>query len=265
MGIPTSVLVRVQARGGKFLGPDIGYSLVSVRDEVSGRLLAQGIAAGDSGQLCDAYAPGASLATIVTPPQPPHTPRLIQWLSPTPPVSSMPQAPPATRSPTAGLLATFDLAAPTPVRISATGLTDGAPNQHRTSARMWLWPGAQLTAEPGLVLEMPGLAVDLLAPAVGQAPTSPLTIQAWVTMMCGCKISPTLSWLPGEFTVTASVVPLAGGAPIETPLTFQTTSVFGATVDLPAPGEYRLIVRALQPATANSGSASTFFTWAASG
>ncbi|NJL29673.1 MAG: hypothetical protein HC897_18165, partial [Thermoanaerobaculia bacterium] len=63
----TEVLIRVQANGGKFLGPDIGYSLVTIRNAVSGELLAQGLAAGGSGQLLEHYEQGASRSLILTP------------------------------------------------------------------------------------------------------------------------------------------------------------------------------------------------------
>ena len=38
----TNVLVRVQAKGGKFLGPDAGYSRVTITDVGSGTVLARG-------------------------------------------------------------------------------------------------------------------------------------------------------------------------------------------------------------------------------
>lgn len=44
----TRVLVRVQARGGKFIGPDGGYALVTLREVVTGEILAQRIATGGS-------------------------------------------------------------------------------------------------------------------------------------------------------------------------------------------------------------------------
>lgn len=95
MTTPTSILIRVQARGGKFLGPDIGYSFITVRDVASGVVLAQSSATGDSGQLGATLAAGVSTGVVMTAPLTPN------WLS----------------------------------------------------ATMWIWPGAQLTTEPGLVLE----------------------------------------------------------------------------------------------------------------
>src|SRR4051812_16463246 len=83
MTATTSILVRVQAKGGKFLADDIGGSEVTIRDAQTGEWLADGLALGtDSGNLSNQYSAGASLNTIVTPP-PPNTsdPYVVQWLS----------------------------------------------------------------------------------------------------------------------------------------------------------------------------------------
>src|SRR5262249_50204444 len=95
------VLVPVQARGGKFLGPDIGSSGVVIRNAVSGRILAHGVASGGSGDTpTSSFTAGASRDTIVV------QPATVNWLSP------------VTTPPTAGFLATLDLDRPTLVEIS---------------------------------------------------------------------------------------------------------------------------------------------------
>ena len=72
----TRITVRVQARGGKFLGDDIGGVVVTIRDAMTGELFATGTTAGDSGALSPTYATNASLSTIVTPTTPQST---VQW------------------------------------------------------------------------------------------------------------------------------------------------------------------------------------------
>src|SRR5688572_23269531 len=74
----TRVLVRVQAKGGKFIGPDGGYALVTLREVVSGEILAQRIATGGSGNLSATFTPGATREVIVTPGASGDT---VQWLS----------------------------------------------------------------------------------------------------------------------------------------------------------------------------------------
>lgn len=243
----TSVLVRVQAKGGKFLGPDAGYSRVTLRDAASGSVLAQGIASGSSGNLSSTFYPSSTRQPVVTT-QGTGAQSLL-WLSALPP----------TIPPAAGFQAMLDLDAPTLVQFTADALTEGVPNGHSVTETMWLTPGADLGAEPGVVLVIPGLIVNVLSATVTGAS---LSVTAWVSMMCGCKIDPTLPWLPTEFAVTATVTD-AGGSPVaQAPLAFQTTSTFGTAqpVALPGPGTYTLAVEAVQPAEGNVGSASTTVT-----
>jgi hypothetical protein len=243
----TRVLVRVQAKGGKFIGPDGGYSLVTLRDAVSGELLAQKLATGGSGQLKPGFSREATRDAIVTRSGGADS---VQWLSATP------------GQPTAGLLATLDLHAPMLVEFSAAALTNGVPNGHTATQRMWLTPGLHLDQEPGVVLLMPGLSVRILAPDVASAPTSPLNVTAWVAMMCGCKIDPALPWLPDEFRVHARVRAVGGDFVSEAPLEYRATSTFATHLPIklpPGAGNYELVVNAVQPAEGNVGSASTFF------
>lgn len=248
----TSILIRVQARGGKFLGPDIGYSNITVRNVATGELLAQSVAAGDSGQI------GGSGAT--PPPVNPSNgvvltePLTPTWIWPTP----------GDPSPTAGFLANFDLEAPALVEIAAAGISNGISDQYVTSVRMWLWPGAQLTTEPGLVLEMPGLAVRILAPGPLQpAPfKAPIPVEAWVTMMCGCEIGKP-AWPASQFEVNAWLVKPDGTATPPTPLWLKrsTPSVFAGVLGaVSTPGSYQLVVSALQPSASNAGGAAMVFT-----
>ncbi|HEU0015437.1 MAG TPA: hypothetical protein VFQ45_17235 [Longimicrobium sp.] len=257
----TNVLVRVQARGGKYLGPDIGYALVTLRNALSGQVLAQGLATGGSGGFSKHYTPGASSQVIVTPPAPnaadagrdkPHD--TVTWLT-------APQG-------TAGLTATLDLEEPTLVEITAQALTNGAPNGHQATQRTWLTPGADVAAEPGIVLVMPGLNVQVLSPSLSSPAAADLAVTAWVTMMCGCKIAePTATnpslWLPESFEVTARVSQVGGPFEAEATLAYQAVSTFGtpagSTIKLPGAGNYRLEINAVQAAEGNVGSATTFF------
>lgn len=240
----TPVLVRVQAKGGKFLGPDAGYSQVTLRDTASGNVLAQGMASGGSGNLSPAFYPSSTRQPVVTLQS--SGAQSLLWLS----------ALPATIPATAGFRATLELDAPTLVQFTADSLTDGAPNGHSVSETMWLTPGVDLSAEPGVVLVIPGLIVNVLS---ATASGSSLSVTAWVSMMCGCKIDPALPWLPTEFTVTATVTDAGGNPVAQAPLAFQKTSTFGTSqpIALPCPGTYTLAVDAVQPAEGNVGSAST--------
>jgi hypothetical protein len=243
----TRVLVRVQAKGGKFIGPDGGYALVTLRDAVSGELLAQRLATGGSGELSTTFTRQATRDAVVTPEASGDT---VRWLS----------APAG--SGTAGLLATLDLHNPMLVEFSAQALTNGIPNGHTATQRMWLTPGVHLDHEPGVVLLVPGLSVRILSPDVANPPAGALDVTAWVAMMCGCKIDPALPWLPSEFRVHARVRAVGGELVDEAPLRFSTTSTFVTERPIALPsgaGNYELVVNAVQPAEGNVGSASLFF------
>ena len=55
--LETRLTVRVQARGGKFLGDDIGGAVVTIRDAQTGELFATGTTAGGSGSLTPSSSP----------------------------------------------------------------------------------------------------------------------------------------------------------------------------------------------------------------
>jgi hypothetical protein len=244
----TRVLVRVQAKGGKFIGPDGGYSLVTLREVVTGEILAQRIATGGSGSLSPTFTAGATREVIVTPGASGDT---VQWLSA-----------PAGQPSTAGLMATLDIHHPTLVEFSATTLADGIPNGHVVKQQMWLTPGVHLDQEPGVVLVIPGLNVQILTPGVATPVAGLVNVTAWVAMMCGCKIADASPWLPEEFRVHARLRAVGSDWEAEAPLRFQSTSTFGtdAPIELPpGAGSYELVVDAVQAAEGNVGSASYFF------
>jgi len=122
----TSILVRVQAKGGKFLANDIGAAEVTIRDAQTGAWLGGGLALGtSSGNLVPGYAPNASLSTIVTPASEPNGVPQVQWLVP---VAS-----------TSGLQVSLPITRPTLLEITAFGPLGGLQSAHR----------ATLMARPG--------------------------------------------------------------------------------------------------------------------
>ncbi|HVH13360.1 MAG TPA: hypothetical protein VM759_09925 [Longimicrobium sp.] len=241
----TNVLVRVQAKGGKFLGPDAGYSQVTLTDAATGTVLATGIAEGGSGTLTGGFVAAATRQQIVSAM---WGTQVTLWLSATPGQA------------TAGLTAALDLDAPTLVQFTAEALTDGTPNGHTVTQTMWLTPGADLTAEPGVVLVMPGLMVKDVAATVATDPGS-LNVSAFVAMMCGCKIDPSLPWQPSEFVVTAVVTDSTGTIVGQAPLTCTGMSSFATAQPITptGPGPFTVTVTAVQAAEGNIGSATTTY------
>ena len=121
---------------------------------------------------------------------------------------------------------------------------------------MWLEPGVQLTDEPGLILVVPGLATTILHPSSPAAAGAPLRIEAFVTMMCGCKIEHNSPWPPSAFSVMARLRTSDWAVLSETTLVLtKVASTFEGSLPAPPPGAYALTVDALQPAESNAGSA----------
>jgi hypothetical protein len=245
----TSLLIRAQALGGKFLGSDIDGFFLTVNKVGGGQLFPQTWINGDAGVKPAplSYQSGSSVATVVTPPT-----NFVSWI-----------VPDAT---TVGKVVDFEIDEPTWIEVVVNGVTMSGsvsgsvplPNQHEARVQTLVPPGAQLTTNPGLVVVMPGLDVRVLTPS--QVPGPIVNIQAWVTMMCGCQISnePNSPWISAEFQVEATLS-TAGYPPISTRLALQDTSKFGIELSL-APGSYEVMISAVQPGLGNTGCATGRFT-----
>ncbi len=237
----TRIDVRVVAKGGKYLGDDIGGALVTVHDVRTGELLARGRTAGGSGEqklmkVCVTQAEvlpvdGASVFT-----------------------------------------ATLDLDEPRLIRVTAYGPLAAQQSANTASLTQWVSPGRDVTGGAqggGFLLEIPGLMVQILnppthfLPASGQAPAQ-LEIRANVTMMCGCPIG-VEPWDPSLFDVSASIRSGDGYA-VDLPLAFvplaeapsNAPSQFAAWWDVPpnTSGQsqiYEITVTAFQQLTGNTG------------
>jgi hypothetical protein len=243
----TQIAVRVIARDGKFLGDDIGGALVTIRDARTRELLAQGVTSGGSGPN-DA---GGVMCVALRRGQP---------------------------IPNAGaseFLATLDLAAPRLIEVTAFGPLAARGSANTVSATQWVYPGKDITAGDGFLLEIPGLIVQIIHPPTHFTPASlkELRIHANVAMMCGCPIEPKSGktaicpelpddeqpWLPDEFEVQALIqsggktvahVPLAFVPipPAETPGQFE-----GVWAPPAAGGIFEITVYAYQKANGNTG------------
>lgn len=239
MGTPTRIDVRVLARGGKFLGDDIGGALVTIHDVHTGELLAQGTTSGGSGV--------ADLMTVCRT-------RAQVW-----PVEGA-----------SVFTVTLGLERPRLLKIAAYGPLAAPQAANTVTATQWVYPGRDVTggaAGGGLFLEIPGLAVQIRNPPThflpAQAPRK-IKIRANVTMMCGCPIGPAHPpWLPEHFAVTAAIWH-QGHLLAEHPLHFDADARDGAPSQFVYPWRvpentsgtpqiYEMRVVAFQPETGNTG------------
>ena len=246
----THVKVRVQARGGKILGPApvVKQPLLSVRNVQTGAPL-----------IHDAPMNNQSSGTVV--PESPFIGTVSRNAIVVQPPAISPTYPkpgPWWLEPPAGqgeLIVALHIDEPSLLEFRATAF---APDPVYASATMWVTPFMQLVADPGLVLSIAGLYTKVTATAANGT----VTITANVTMMCGCPItvqpSKTLPpntepyWPSTEFEVTAQIRANGGQQIVSFPLTCTSTSTFTGTQGL-KPGTYDVWVTAVQAKETNVG------------
>jgi hypothetical protein len=204
VGIPTQIDVRVIARDGKYLGDDIGGALVTVRDVRTGELLARGTTSGGSG-----------------------LPNLMDICLTRAQVLPVDEASVYTVS--------LDLDEPRLLEVTAYGPLAAQQSANTVSLTQWVYPGKNITGGEkggGFLLEIPGLAVQILNPPTHFLPqTAPeqIEIRANVTMMCGCPIGKD-PWNPDRFEVTAVIKQRESGSnevPLELPLKYDENAQYG--------------------------------------
>jgi hypothetical protein len=152
---------------------------------------------------------------------------------------------------------------PRELEDSAEGPLGGLQSAGRASATIWLAPGRDQTTGDGLLLELPGLLVQVMEPAthtdVRKLPQD-IPIVANVAMMCGCPIAPGGPWPPEEFQVTATIRRVGGAVVAEVPLTYAgETSRFRGSWTMTEPGFYEADVVAYQVTSGNTGAARVSF------
>jgi len=250
MDTKTQLRVWVQARGGKYLGDDIGGARVTVRDSQTGELLAAGATSGDSGQLVAAYVPGASQRPIITPGPVPQ----VSWL--------LPQATAAC------FRAEFLLRHPALLEIAVFGALGGLQTAHRAVMTQWALPGDQLTVSA----EIAGLVVQIMEPPTHlelPSPGSPVSLRTKVAMMCGCPIDEGMPWVPADFDVSARIRRAGSEEVVQVPLAFSrgdVPGIFAGSYTVAQPGYYSATLQAIQLSTGNTGAGEvTFFTAPPSG
>lgn len=223
---PTRLAVHVLSKGAKFVGSSMGGVLVTVHDADTGELLASGATRGSTGDTArimkEAHGRGAVLST-----------------------------PDAARFETV-----LDLDRPRRLRVAAAGPLAQRQAANEVSLTQWAVPGRHLDGGDGLLLELPGFVVDVLAPPVHRripGGTPELELAANVTLMCGCPITPGGLWDAGAYEVRAWIE-RDGERVADLPLAFAgSASQFAARWTAPGPGTYEILVFAHDPANGNTG------------
>lgn len=262
----TTITIRAQALGGKFLADDIGGAQITVRDVADGRVLAAGRTQGTSSGAFPSpspsqWQPGASPSAIINVKTDPPT---VYWV--------------VADETTSRFDAVLEIDQPTLVEITATGPGGGLQSTQPATVRQWVIPGQNITPPAGLVVVIPGLLVQVLDPPTHSAvkPGETICLEANVAMMCGCPITWSMPagpnpapWTPDNFEVSALIQRLDSADPafeiLPVPMPFikelSPGRFWGEFKVPPTGGFYQATITAVQPATGNTGTGTvTFFT-----
>lgn len=218
---PTPLTIRVLSLGGKFIGSGMGGARIVVRDAGTQQILAQGVTTGGTGDTKRIMASGPRSAQVAD-------------------------------SSAASFHTVLDLTEPTLIEVEAYGPQTQLQSAVAARSQRWVLPGHSVAAGDGWVLELAGLAVDVIDPPAHQraaAGDHQITIRANVALLCGCPIEPGGLWDAARFDVTARIT-RDGGEAITRPLMYGgKTGVFAGTVDAAQPGTYAVTVTAVDRAT----------------
>jgi len=228
VAVPTQITVRVKTKDAKFLGSSMGGALITVKNVDTGELLAKGVTSGSTGNT----------DTIMKKP-------LTRGGS-------------ISDEKSASYTATIDIDEPTLLEIKAYGPLVQRQAANMVAITQWVVPGKHITAGDGILLELPGLVVDVLSPPAHlqlQADAMPQTISiaANVTMMCGCPLKPGDVWDANKFEVKA-LIKKDGKPAGELQLQFAgSPSQFSGAYELKGAGTYEITVYAYDQANGNTG------------
>ena len=215
---PTPVTVHVISQDAKFVGDSTGGAQVILRDAESGRILAEGVTKGGTG----------------------NTDRIMQSTGRSP-LRATPDA--------AAFHATLDIVRPTLVELEVKGALGRPGSAVRVTAQRWMMPGVPMTTGDGWNIELPGLAVT---PTVRIEPEG-LQVTAKVEPMCGCPLTPGGLWDAADYQVEASLWQ-EDRQDRRVGLAFATApGGFAGTLQLPPAGRYTLVLFARNTNTGNSG------------
>lgn len=228
--VTTDIVIRAKARDGKFIGSSVGGALIRIKDADSGKVLAEGLTEGGTGNT-----------------------DLIMKTPKTRYGSITENA--------AAFKATLIIEKP--VLLTIEVLAPYIKKQARTvsQTQTWLVPGKSIAGD-GLVVEVPGMIVDILSPGTHlYTPLSqaPYEIKANVVMMCGCILTPGGPW-DGNSMEVAAIVNKDGLHYKTIPLQMQDTmNTFRAMLQPDSPGNYHITVYSYDPKTGNTGVDQTSF------
>ena len=229
---PTAIDVRVISKGAKFVATSMGGAEVVIRDADTGEILSHGKISGSTGD----------------------TTRIM--------TARIPHHDPVSTEDAAVFHAVVDIAEPRRIEVNARGPLGQPQATNTASITQWVVPGKPVTGGDGLLLELPGFVVDVLAPPAHlklSGASQSVSLRANVCMMCGCPVTPGGLWDADTFEV-AALVYHNGKKLGQTPLEYAgQASQFRAVLEISEAGAYEVVVFAYDPANGNTGVDKTTF------
>ncbi|MCB9989663.1 MAG: hypothetical protein H6868_10095 [Rhodospirillales bacterium] len=223
----TDISIAVKSKDAKFIGTAMGGAHVMVIDKLTGDILAEGITHGGTGNTAKIMAPSLARDAVLV------------------------------DDDTAKFEFSLDILKPTPVTITATAPLAQPQSTVKASIDYVLLPGKDYTAGNGIMLELPGMAVDILNPSAGTAVrfskdiSVPLT--ANIVKLCGCHVADGSPWPIDRYDIEAYVYNgtiLIGVFPLEK---MDIASRFATNLKFQEAGTYQVIVTAFDKKTMEAG------------
>ena len=229
--VETPMTVRVMAKDAKFIGTSMGGAHVVIRDKMTGDIIANGVTHGGTGDTQKIMASSRARDAVLA------------------------------DDDSAKFDVYIDLAHPMPVTISATGPMMAQGSAVTTSTDMILIPGKDYSAGNGILLELPGFAIDITAPIAGQTathdPEKIIDITANIAKLCGCAVGTDTAWDPSRYDIEMALYKESAPAGTIKMKPGKNAGEFVAKARMPEPGTYQIYVTAFDPMTKEGGMASS--------
>ena len=219
----TTVTVRAKAKDAKFIGTSMSGAHITITDAKTGNVLSEGMTQGSTGD----------------------TERLMR--EPHERYNNL------STEGTAKYEASLQLDEPTFVTISAAAPMAQRQSLAEASTQLWLIPGKDISGD-GIVLEIPGFAIDILQPQAHQVDTSKtIKVTANAVMMCGCPIAPDGLWDSNEMEFSV-IIKREGKEVARKEMSYAgKTSTFEAEFAPRTSGSYEITVYGYDKRTGNTG------------
>lgn len=225
--VETKIVVRAKSRDAKFIGSSMGGAKVVIKDGDTGDVIKEGFTVGGTGDTKKLISEPIKRGSQLSDPS------------------------------SAKFEASIDIEEPRLITIEVYAPYSQRQSMAKSSTQVWLIPGKDIIGD-GIIVEIPGFAVDLMTPQVPEGirlsgGKALIHIRANVVMMCGCPTEPGGLWDSNKYEIKAVIKhdgKISGAMPLKYA---DKKSTFEAELEVSRAGLYEIIVYSYDPATGNTG------------